>query len=301
MKISLEALITLEAIEKYGSFAQAAKALHRVPSALTYTINTLETQLHIQIFDRSGHKAILTPVGRLLLEEGTKLIQNASQLEKAIQLQQSGWEAELLMVYDRIIPFKNLLFLLEAFYEECPGVELKLSGEVLGGCWDALLSGRATVAIGVTGDSPIRDDMAQKPLGTVDFEFVVGANHPLSKVKGALSNSDIVQYRSIAVADSANVITRRTTGVLPSQKILTVSNFEEKIAALIAGLGVGYLPTGLAKSYIAKRQLVAKEVQRLKTRGTVGLAWRPSMAGKGAKWFIEKLSEPEIIKKLLKS
>ena len=45
MKLSLDALRTLEAIAEYGSFAGAANALHRVPSALTYTIQKLEADL----------------------------------------------------------------------------------------------------------------------------------------------------------------------------------------------------------------------------------------------------------------
>ena len=54
MRISLDSLAVLDAIARNGSFAAAAEALHKVPSALTYTVQKLEQQLGLVIFDRSG-------------------------------------------------------------------------------------------------------------------------------------------------------------------------------------------------------------------------------------------------------
>ncbi|VEB44798.1 putative DNA-binding transcriptional regulator [Chromobacterium violaceum] len=45
MKLTLEALQVLDAIEQHGSFAAAAEALFKVPSALTYTVQKLEQGL----------------------------------------------------------------------------------------------------------------------------------------------------------------------------------------------------------------------------------------------------------------
>lgn len=42
MRTSIEALLVLDAIERKGSFAAAAHELHRVPSALTYSVQKLE-------------------------------------------------------------------------------------------------------------------------------------------------------------------------------------------------------------------------------------------------------------------
>ncbi|HMY41227.1 MAG TPA: LysR family transcriptional regulator, partial [Marinagarivorans sp.] len=52
--ISLEALRILDAIERKGSFGAAAEAIHKVPSALSYTVAKLEADLGVSIFDRSG-------------------------------------------------------------------------------------------------------------------------------------------------------------------------------------------------------------------------------------------------------
>ena len=77
MRISLDHLLVIDAIVRRGSFAAAAAELHRVPSAVTYSVNKLEQDLGVQIFDRSGHRARLTDAGRELLREGRELLQSA--------------------------------------------------------------------------------------------------------------------------------------------------------------------------------------------------------------------------------
>ena len=56
MRLSLDALQALDAIARNGSFARAAAELHRVPSALTYTIQQLESDLGLALFDRDGRR-----------------------------------------------------------------------------------------------------------------------------------------------------------------------------------------------------------------------------------------------------
>ncbi len=70
MRISLDALLVLDSIARNGSFAAAGEELHRVPSAITYTIQKLEQDLEVKLFDRSGHRARLTEAGEALLREG---------------------------------------------------------------------------------------------------------------------------------------------------------------------------------------------------------------------------------------
>ena len=54
LKLSLDALQILDAIDRRGSFAGAGKALHKVPSTISYTVAKLEEDLGVQLFDRVG-------------------------------------------------------------------------------------------------------------------------------------------------------------------------------------------------------------------------------------------------------
>ena len=57
MKPLLDVLVILDALDKEGSFAAASAKLYKTPSALSYTIHKLESDLNIQLLDRSGHRA----------------------------------------------------------------------------------------------------------------------------------------------------------------------------------------------------------------------------------------------------
>ena len=59
MRITLEALQILDAIDTRGSFAAAAESLHRVPSALTHAIRKLEDDLAVTLYVREGRRAVL--------------------------------------------------------------------------------------------------------------------------------------------------------------------------------------------------------------------------------------------------
>lgn len=50
--LTLEALRVMDAIDRRGSFAAAADELGRVPSALSYTMQKLEEELDVVLFDR---------------------------------------------------------------------------------------------------------------------------------------------------------------------------------------------------------------------------------------------------------
>ncbi|MDP3270986.1 LysR family transcriptional regulator, partial [Limnobacter sp.] len=148
MTINLDSLALLELIEARGSFAAAAVALNKAPSAITYQLRQLEESLDVLIYDRSGHKAKLTPAGKALLEEGRKLLESTDALTKRVKAVASGWEAELRIVLDSVVPFEKAIPWIQAFDALESPTRLRFSSEVLSGTWEALYSGRADLLIG---------------------------------------------------------------------------------------------------------------------------------------------------------
>jgi len=82
--LSLDAIHVVDAIARRGSFAKAAAELHKVPSALSYTVNQLERELGVRLFERSRSHTRLTPAGQDLLEEGRRLLQLAAAAERRL-------------------------------------------------------------------------------------------------------------------------------------------------------------------------------------------------------------------------
>src|SRR3982751_4664151 len=131
-KISFEALQVLDAIDRKGSFAAAADDLHRVPSAVTYSVRQLETSLGVELFDRTGHRAVLTDAGQELLTQGRRLLRAAADLECRVQQVARGWESELRIAVDTVIGVDKILRLAGEFYEKASGTRLRLMHEGLG-------------------------------------------------------------------------------------------------------------------------------------------------------------------------
>lgn len=301
MRLSLDALLVIDAIDRKGSFAAAAHELHRVPSAVTYTVQKLEEDLDVLLFDRRGHRAKLTVAGRELLTEGRHLLRAAGELEARIKRVATGWEAELRIAYDGILPAAAMLQLAQDFYKQNADTRLRFSNEVLGGCWDALVSGRADLAIGASGDGPSGGGYQTRPLGEIDWVFAVAPSHPLAGVAEPLLRTDIVNHRAVAVADSSRNLPPRTTGLLSGQDTLTIADAGIKLQAQAMGLGVGYLPQCLAEAAVNRGELIIKQTEEPKVSQMLFLAWRTAHRGKALKWFVDQVFVPGWLDRALRT
>ena len=299
MKLSLDGLLVLDAIARKGSFAAAAEELHRVPSAITYTVQKLEQDLGVQLFDRSGHRARLTPAGEELLKDGRHLLRAAVDIECRVQRVAKGWETELRIAYDDVIPTARLCLLITEFYAEGSGTRVRIGAEVLGGCWDALMSGRADLCIGAPAEPPLEAGYTVRPLGDIDWVFAVAPAHPLAQAPQPLPTSAIMEQRVVLVADSSRNLPPRSSGIAPGPDALTVSTLQAKLEAQIAGLGVGFVPARAAAKALAEGQLLALAVEEPKPKTRLYCAWRPRDAGKALKWWVAKLEEPGVRERLL--
>ena len=132
-KISLDALNLLDAIDRQGSFAGAAKELFRVPSAVSYTVQKLEENMDVKLFVRNGPKISLTRAGAELLKEGRVLMQAAAELENRVQRVASGWETELRIGVNTMFSSLCLKDDLQAFHQETSQTGIRISEEVLSG------------------------------------------------------------------------------------------------------------------------------------------------------------------------
>lgn len=299
MRLSLEALEVLDAIDRKGSFAAAGAELHRVPSAITYSVRQVEDGLGVQLFDRRGHRAVLTPAGRELLAEGRRLLRAAADLECRVQQVARGWESELRLAVDTLIPVPKLYGVVEEFYRQAQGTRLRLSHEVLGGTWDALASGRADLAVGAAGDPPSGHNFTTRPLGWVQMVLVAAPFHPASALPEPLSEPVIEQHRAVSVADSSRLLPPRTVGFLSGRDVLTVPSLEDKAAAHVAGLGVGFLPRWMAEREAGAGRLRILRAEPERAPAELVLAWRPGNEGRALRWFARRLEDPLVAAELL--
>ncbi|KVE05280.1 MULTISPECIES: LysR family transcriptional regulator [Burkholderia] len=297
MKLSFEALEALDAIDRTGTFAEAAELLHRVPSALTYLVQKLESDLGVALFDRSGRRAKLTHAGRIVVEEGRRLLRAAEQLElKALRAQQ-GWETEVRVCIDEILPFGALWPYVHRFYALGMDTRLRLSTEVLGGAWDALISRRADLVVGAAGEPPELPGIVARPIGSLRHVFAVAPSHPLAALPEPLAMASVVQYRGAVISDTSRELQPQSVAIDAGQPYLAVPTLAAKLEAQCEGLAVGTLPECIAARAIADGKLVARQVTGMRDTTHCYLAWRGDEAGRALHWWVEQLDQPDLVER----
>ena len=314
-----EALTMIETIARTGSFAAAARELGKVPSALTYSVRQLEEALDVLLFDRRSRQAQFTAAGEELLGEGRRLLAETAAVANRVRRVASGWETQLSVAVDDAISRITLFELCEAFYaldpqgkagagalgNGGPGTRLRLRTEVLAGTWEALVSGQADLAIGVGLHSP-PSGVAIEALGELNFVFAVAPRHPLATAVEPINDVELLRYRAVAVADSAQKMSPLTVNLLPGQDVLTVSSMAAKIEALLRGLGCGYIPEPMAREHLSAGSLLAKRTLRPNAAAKMGYAWRCAAGrrdraalGLGLQWWLKQLAVPTTRRALL--
>ncbi len=324
-----EALAMMDVIARTGSFAAAARELGKVPSALTYNVRQLEDALDVLLFDRRSRQARFTAAGEELLNEGRRLLEEMDAVANRVKRVATGWETQLTVAVDGVMSLVTVYELCEAFFAlepggdtpplpssersgSGPGTRLRLRTEVLAGTWEALVTGQADLAIGVSmsSDHVPPSGVQLLPLGEIDFVFAVAPHHPLASAADPVRDADLLRYRAVAVADSAQRLAPITVNLLPGQDVFTVASTQAKLAAQLRCLGCGYLPEPLVREHIAAGRLVVKQTLRPRTRVRFGYAWRnPSASAPGAarqpqiglalRWWLDQLERPATRQALL--
>ncbi len=291
--ITIDALRVLDAIARKGSFAAAADELHRVPSAISYTVHKLEEDLDVVLFDRSGHRATLTAAGRYLLEQGRELLEAADTLARTTRRVAQGWETRLTIAVDALVPIDALFPAVAEFNELKVPVEIQLRGEVFAGTWDALHTGRADLITGASLETQPPGNYETTTIGQCPFVYAVAPDHPLAREPQPLAEESIRAWPAVVAADTSRQLAPGRAGIFSRQRILTVSNMEQKIRAQKAGLGVGWLPANQVQQALAAGELVELDVKMPRKPVPLVMARRHGDGGKAMNWFWDRLSEPD--------
>jgi DNA-binding transcriptional LysR family regulator len=288
VRLTLDSLLVLDAINRAGSFAAAAEQLFRVPSAVSYTIHKLEQDLGVAIFDRSGHRAKLTDAGLRLLEDGRELLRMAEAIECRVKETGAGVESRLSIVVADVLPRATIYSLLRAFHEvpSHSPTQLQVTMSSQASCWDALKGGRADLAIGAPEPNPRDAALGTQELGEVELSLAMPCAHPLARSHEPLPSPISPAYRLIRQAQWPYA--DRTAGMIENDVI--VDGYDSQLEAIRQGLGVGFVPAYLVADDVGAGVLVTKEVTGA-PRLHLTVAWRSARVGHGLSWLLERLRD----------
>jgi DNA-binding transcriptional LysR family regulator len=236
-RTSLEQWAVLAAVVDEGGYAQAATALHRSQSAVSYAVGRLQEEINLPLLVIEGRKAVLTPHGQTLLQRARGILRDMSTLELLARSLKQGWEPQLTLVVDAAFPRERLLKIVAELQQLCPNTQMQLSDAVLSGAEEAITGGLADVVVTAHVPSGYLGEF----LVDVTFVAVARPGHPLFAVGHDLSFADLTRHVQVVVRDSG-VKHPRDEGWLGAERRCTVSSMEASLATVKAGLAYAWLP-----------------------------------------------------------
>ena len=236
IRVTLEQWRALVEVVDRGGYAQAAESMHKSQSSVSYAVQQLEAQLGVKAFEIKGRKAALTPTGEMLYRRGRALLEEAGGLEKVARAASAGWEAEIRLAAEIVFPVWLLLKCFEKFSDDSPQTRIELYETVIAGTNEALLQGRADLAI----TAIIPQGFAGVHLMRLRMLLAAHPGHPLHQLGRPLTMRDLKAQRQLVVRETDAL--RATKVSVDTAQRWTVGHMSTSIFAAANGYGFGWFP-----------------------------------------------------------
>ena len=248
--ITLEQWRCLAAVVEAGGYAQAAQALHKSQSSVTYAVQKLEATLRVRAFELQGRKARLTPTGEMLYRRGRQLLEEADAIERAAGKASAGWEAEISMAVEILFPNWLMFDCLHRFGLESPHTRIEWFETVLDGTQEAIVTGKVDLAI--AGTAP--PGFAAEKLVQLNVIPVAHPDHELHHLGRPVEFRDLRKHRHLVVRDTGSKRDKKARNVESVQR-WTVSNMSTSIGAVTRGHGYAWFAEDKIRSELSSGQL----------------------------------------------
>ena len=233
----LKAFIT---VNRCGSFSDAADQLHLTQPAVSKRIAALESQLGCRLFDRIGHRTLLTEAGRQLLPLAEQMLAEFNDLRNRVDHLHAAVSGKLNLGTSHHIGLHRLPPILRHFTQTYPDVELALFFvDSEDGC-RGVESAELEMAIVTLPPQPAAT-LQVSILWEDPLSVVVGRGHPLAS-HGRISIDDLLQHDAI----------------MPGSNTFTRTLLEQQL-----GLGERHLRVSLETNYLETNKMMT----------SIGLGW----------------------------
>ena len=289
--VSLDQLRTFITSVDEGSFSAAARKLRRAQSVISDLVSGLEAQIGVPLFDRAGRYPRLTPAGVVLLADARGIISGVDFMKARAKGMASGLEPELSVVMDVFYPIEAITATAKEFRKHFPGTPLRLFVEALGGAYQPVMNG--TASIGIVGSLPtMPPSLTGERLTGVTLVMVAAHDHPLTQWSGTIPKSELAKHVQLVLTDRSDLSAGREFGVM-SSSTWRLADLFAKHAFLLNGLGWGSMPLHAVQGDILEGRLVELSIEDVPPGGLVlpMSAVYPTSAppGPAGRWLIERL------------
>jgi DNA-binding transcriptional LysR family regulator len=294
--VTFEQLRTLRAVAAEGSFSAAARQLGRVQAAVSQSIDRLEAQLDLRLFDRTGRVPVLTAHGEAIVAAAAKVGADVDALDELVVRLRRGAETTLRIVVDVLFPTESLVGFAQDFARAHPGVQLVLFTELLSAVTAHVRERRSSWGIAIE-DADLAD-LDRRAIADVRLIPVAAREHPLAHPKDPNSPIDAAtldQAVQIVLGEHRHDAERGDDQGVLSARTWRVVDLATKQALIAGGLGWGHMPEHLVREDLRTGRLVELPLDAwgaVAPRRSLVLVWRRNaVMGPLAQWAQDRLSE----------
>jgi DNA-binding transcriptional LysR family regulator len=283
-KITLEQWRALTAVVEAGGYAQAAEALHKTQSTLTYAVQKIERLLDLKAFEIRGRKAVLTEAGQVLYRRARTLLEEAALLERGAAAMSKDWQPEIGIAVEILFPTWLLVECLGDFARERPETRVEVYETVMTDTLALLKDGVVDIAIGSE-----EVGMTGEPLMRVEFMPEAHPSHALHKLGRRITPRDLRRHRRILIRESGPQRNREVAGV---ELRWTFANKASQIRALVSGHGYAWIPVDNVRTELASGDLAVLPIAQGSRSTRLMIAFGdPDYPGRDAARLAEILRE----------
>ncbi|WP_433899707.1 LysR family transcriptional regulator [Pseudomonas sp. PSE1(2024)] len=285
---TLDQLRVFLTVVEIGSFAGAARKLHRATSVISYSIANLEMQLGVTLFDRqTTRKPQLTEAGRTVLAEARTIANGVHGLRAKVKGLLQGLEAEVHVVLDVMLPAERIVDALKAFQEEFPTVALHLHMEALGAVTERVINRNAVIGVSGPMNESI-DGLERVGAGNVELIPVAAPNHPLALAEQNAPGAGR-EFTQLVLSDRSELTKGKEFAVL-SNRTWRLADLGAKHMLLREGIGWGNMPTPMIQEDLDSGRLVPLNLPEYTSgKYPFSIIYRSDLPpGPAARWLIER-------------
>ncbi|HSV54346.1 MAG TPA: LysR family transcriptional regulator [Burkholderiaceae bacterium] len=283
--------VFLEVLDR-GSFSAAARALGRVPSAVSMTIGHLEAELNLALFDRSGREPQPTAAARSLEPQARLLARQLRQLQAQALALTQGLESRLTLAIAPELLAAHWSGPLASLADDYPLLEVEVLAAPQADALRLLHEGRAHLAL--VFERPSLDGREGfQEVSTETLAAVISPQHPVLRSAGPLREEHLTTTRQVVVA--SRDLQETDARFVYARQCWRTDNHIAALGLIQAGVGWGWLPLSFVRAHIAAGTLVELPLENLTNQLElwVDVVWsKERPLGLGARRFIALISAP---------
>jgi DNA-binding transcriptional LysR family regulator len=161
------------------SYTKAAEQLGISQSVLTRSIQDVERNAKVRLFDRNRSGVHLTPVGRAFVERAAAVLHDADDLDRLLQRASGGAEGKVCFGVEQLHASALAPAVLQDELRADGGLEVFVAVRRAGALLPLLVSEEIEFFICTEGAFPMDAPVKSTPLGEFPLSLLVRRDHPL--------------------------------------------------------------------------------------------------------------------------